>query len=233
MFVVESRLGISERLSEGNNKQTITMKKEKQLPSCRKEWMDFIYRSMSNGIRAAKSLKPRRWLEDRGLSIDATGACFNSGQMHHRQELSFKAALAEVGFMQKSKVGVNSDTVPYTVFGIFSIMFPLRNAENEIVNFFSIRIKSGNKAYMNQEAGLYPCYPHETTKRIYVVNGVIDAATILSAKVLDNREAVIALHEGKMFPEHEEAIKRLPHLKEVIYVDTPIMNVRKETKVWR
>lgn len=207
-------------------------KNEKQLPTTRMGWLAFIYKSCSNGIRAAKSNAPREWLAKKGLSIDATGACFNSGQMHHRQEQSFKMALAEVGFMQKSTVGVNSDTVPYTVFGIFSIMFPLRNESNEIVNFYSIRIRSENTAYMNQEPGLYPGYPSELTKRLFVVNTVLEAATILESKVLDNKEAVIALHEGKVMPEHELAIKRLTALVEVIYIDTPLVKPKKENKVW-
>ncbi|MBS1636824.1 MAG: hypothetical protein JST26_12985 [Bacteroidetes bacterium] len=207
-------------------------KNEKQLPTTKTGWMAFIYKSCSNGIRAAKSNAPREWLAKKGLSIDATGACFNSGQMHHRQEQSFKMALAEVGFMQKSTVGVNSDTVPYTVFGIFSIMFPLRNESNEIVNFYSIRIRSENTAYMNQEPGLYPGYPSELTKRLFVVNTVLEAATILESKVLDNKEAVIALHEGKVMPEHERAIKRLTALVEVIYIDTPLVKPKKENKVW-
>ncbi|MCC6836974.1 MAG: hypothetical protein IT234_00430 [Bacteroidia bacterium] len=207
-------------------------KKEKVLPTTKAGWIAFIYKSCSNGIRAAKSNAPREWLAKKGLSIDATGACFNSGQMHHRQEQSFKMALAEVGFMQKSTVGVNSDTVPYTVFGIFSIMFPLRNESNEVVNFYSIRIRSENTAYMNQEPGLYPGYPSELTKRLFVVNTVMEAATILESKVLDNKEAVIALHDGKVMPEHERAIKRLTALVEVIYIESPAVKTVKEKKVW-
>lgn len=208
-------------------------KKERVLPTTKLEWIAFIYKSCSNGIRAAKSNAPREWLAKKGLSMEVTGACFNSGQMHHRQEQSFKAALAEVGFMQKSKVGSNSDTLPYTVFGIFSIMFPLRNESNEIVNFYSIRIRSENTAYMNQEPGLYPSYPSELTKRLFVVNTVLEAATILESKVLDNKEAVLALHDGKVMPEHERAIKRLSGLVDVIYIESTINKATKEKKVWR
>lgn len=209
------------------------MKKEKkELPSGKIERLEFIYRSLSNGIRAAKSQAPRDWLAKKGLSIETTGASFNSGQIHHRKEQEFKIALAEVGFMQKSDAAVNCDTTAYTVFGIFSIMFPLRNLKNEIVNFYSIRIKSDNTAYMNQDGGLYPSYPHELTKRLFVVNTVLEAATLLESKVLDNKEAVMALNEGKVMPEHEEAIKRLSQLEEVIYVESKIAKVGKEKIVW-
>lgn len=208
------------------------MGKEKELPSGKIERLEFIYRSLSNGIRAGKAKAPREWLAKKGLSIDATGACFNSGQIHHRKSLEFKKSLAEVGFMFQSDVGVNSDTIPYTVFGIFSVMFPLRNFKNEIVNFYSVRIKSDNTAYMNKEAGLYPAYPHEMTKRLFVVNSVLEAAVILESKVLDNREAIIALHDGKVMPEHKEAIQRLTKLEEIIFIDSKIVKATKENKVW-
>ncbi|MFL5763587.1 MAG: hypothetical protein ACJ77K_06550 [Bacteroidia bacterium] len=207
------------------------MKKEKELPKGKAERMEFIYRSLSNGIRAAKSLAPREWLKSKGLSIDLTGACFNSGQMHHRKEEGYKMALVEVGFMQESKVGGHTDKT-YTVFGIFSIMFPLRNLNNEIVNFYSIRIRSENTAYMNQEGGLYPGYPSELTKRLFVVNTVLEAATILESKILDNKEAVIALNEGVLTEEHKAAIKRLVNLQEVIHLDSPVVKTMKENKIW-
>lgn len=194
--------------------------------------MEFIHRYLSNGIRSGRAKAPREWLAKKGLSIEATGAGFNSGQIHHRADQAFKAGLAEVGFMQKSDVGVNCETTPYTVFGIFSIMFPLKNLNNEVVNFYSVRIKSGNTAYMNQEPGLYPGYPSPLTKRLFVVNTVMDAATILESRVLDNKEAVIALHDGKVMPEHEKAIKNLPALMEVIYIDSPAIKAAKEKKVW-
>ncbi|MCD6068885.1 MAG: hypothetical protein K0S33_3711 [Bacteroidetes bacterium] len=203
-----------------------------QLPSSRPEWMAFIHRYLSNGMRIVKSTAPKEWMAKKGLSAELTGAGFNSGQIHHRRDQSFKDALAEIGFMKRTDVPVNCDTVPYTVFGIFSIMFPLRNQKEEIVNFYSVRIKSDNAAYMNEEPGLYPGYPHELTKRLFVVNSVLDAATVLQAKALDNKEAVIALHDGKFMPEHEEAIQSLKHLKEIVYIDSPLMKVQKEKTVW-
>lgn len=208
------------------------MKTEKELPSGKTERLEFIYRSLSNGIRAGKAKAPREWLAKKGLSIDATGACFNSGQIHHRKDQAFKVALAEVGFMTKSDVGANCDSTAYTVFGIFSIMFPLRNIKNEVVNFYSVRIRSGNTAYMNKEAGLYPAYPHEMTKKLFVVNSVLEAAVILESRVLDNREAIIALHDGKLMPEHKEAIMRLTKLEEVIYFDSKKAPAVIEKKVW-
>jgi DNA adenine methylase len=191
-----------------------------------KATMERIYRSLSNGIRSAKAHVPRQWLKDKKLSAELTGACFNSGQIHHRKSEEFKAELARVGFARKSNAGTNGGT-PYTVFGIFSVMFPLRNEKNEVVNFYAVGIRNDKKGFMNDE-GIYPQYPHEMTKKLYIVQAVMDAAILLESRVMDNREAVIALQDGEYLPQHAEAISRLKHLEEIVIIESPTANNPKE-----
>lgn len=183
------------------------------------ELLSLVHNYASNGLRIGKSTLARQWLKDRKLSIENTMACFNSGQLHHRKEKEFKEALERIGFMKVSPHASNCESIPYTVFGTFSIMFPLRNEKNEIVNFYSVGIKKEKTAYLNLE-GLYPSYPNELTKKLFVVDNVMDAATILEAKTLDNREAVIALQDGVFLDQHVKAIKSLKHLSEVIQIKT-------------
>jgi hypothetical protein len=181
------------------------------------ELLELVYRYASNGLRAGKSKQARAWLKQKGINMDTSMACFNSGQLHHRKEREFKESLERIGFMKKSNAGVNCDTVPFTVFGIFSIMFPLRNLKREIVNFYAIGLKTGKGAHLNHE-GLYPAYPHEQTKRLFITDTVLDAATILESKILDNRDAVFALHDGIVLEHHIEVIKGLNNLSEIIQV---------------
>lgn len=181
------------------------------------ELLELVYTYATNGLRFGKSQKAREWLRNQKLSVENTMACFNSGQLHHRKEKEFKEALERIGFMKASNVGSNCDSIPYTVFGNFSIMFPLRNEKNEIVNFFSFGLKNDKSAFLNMK-GLYPGYPSEQTRRLFVVDTVLDAATILEAKVLDNREAVISLYDGVFLEQHVEIIKSLKHLTEVVQI---------------
>jgi hypothetical protein len=181
------------------------------------ELLELVYTYATNGLRFGKSQKAREWLRNQKLSVENTMACFNSGQLHHRKEKEFKEALERIGFMKASNVGSNCDSIPYTVFGNFSIMFPLRNEKNEIVNFYSVGLKNDKTAFLNMK-GLYPGYPNEQTRRLFVVDTVLDAATILEAKVLDNREAVISLYDGVFLEQHVEIIKSLNHLTEVIQI---------------
>jgi DNA primase len=181
------------------------------------ELLSLVYSYASNGLRVGKSKQAKAWLKQKHLNAEQTMACFNSGQLHHRKEIEFKEALERIGFMKKSNAGVNCDTVPYTVFGNYSIMFPLRNTKNEIVNFYAIGLKNAKKDFLNHE-GLYPAYPHEQTKKLFVVDSVLDAATLMEAKILDNREAVIALYDGIFLEQHIQVIQGLKNLVEVVQI---------------
>lgn len=181
------------------------------------ELLELVYTYATNGLRFGKSQKAREWLRNQKLSVENTMACFNSGQLHHRKEKEFKESLERIGFMKQSNAASNCESIPYTVFGNFSIMFPLRNEKNEIVNFFSVGLKNDKSAFLNMK-GLYPGYPSEQTRRLFVVDTVLDAATILEAKVLDNREAVISLYDGVFLEQHVEIIKSLKHLTEVVQI---------------
>lgn len=185
------------------------------------EIIELIHRSVSNGIRSAKAGVPREWLKQRGLSIEATRACFNSGQMHHRKPDAFRAELMSVGFMSESDVPTNMGQKAYTVFGNYAILFPLRNEHSKVVNFYAMGIKNNKCGFMNEQ-GIYPCYPHATTKKLYITSTVIEAATMLESKLLDNREAVMALYDGEFKPQHLEAIKKLTDLKEVLMINSRI-----------
>ncbi len=192
-----------------------------------KDILKALHISFSNGIRAAKTKEPREWLESKGLSIEKTGACFSSGQTHHRREQAFIDELLSVGFLMPSNAAVRSPELKaYTSFGKEAIIFALRNQLNEVVNFSAIRIftKDLTPQHLNQD-GIYPSHPHQLTERLYITDNVLDAATLLESKILGNRDAVMALANGKMSDERHEAINKLSQLKEIIFI--PALNSKK------
>ena len=182
------------------------------------ENLETLFHSFETGIRSAKATKPKEYLKSIGLDYNELRIGFKSGQFHHRESQEYKDRFEALGLLTKSAAPVNKEGLnAYTVFGRYGVIFPLVNSLNEIVNYFVIRfeMKTPTEEYLNQE-GIYPNYPHSLTKRLFVVPTVLDAASLLQSKALENREAVIALHNGKLLPQHLEAIKSLTELEELI-----------------
>ena len=179
-----------------------------------------LHASFNNGIRAAKSKDAKAWLESHGLSMDLTGIGFSSGQTHHRREQTFIDELLSIGFLTPSNAAVRSPEMKaYTAFGKEAIVFALKNDNQETVNFYGIRINVANQPdeHLNEE-GIYPSHPHQLTERLFITDTILDAATLLESKFMNNRDAVIALHDGKMSDERYKAIDKLSQLKEIVFI---------------
>lgn len=111
------------------------------------------------------------------------------------------------------------DLTAYTVFGRYSVVFPLMNQKNEVVNLFAIRFElASQQAEYFKSEGIYPNYPPPLTKRLYIVPTVLDCASLLQSKILENRDSVMALYNGELLPQHLEAIKTLHELEEIIII---------------
>lgn len=179
-----------------------------------------VYQSFETGIRSAKAINPKDYLKSIGLDYSELRIGFNSGQFHHGREKEIKDHYEKMGLLTKSEAGVNNEELTaYTVFGRYGLIFPLVNKENEIVNFFALRfdLDSPKEDFLNRK-GIYPVYPNLLTKRLYITPTVIDCASFLQSKVLENRDAVIALHNGELLPQHQQAIKSLSELEEIILI---------------
>lgn len=182
------------------------------------ETLETLFRSFETGIRSAKALKPKEYLKSIGLEYSDIRIGFNSGQFHHRKTLKSKDQFEKLGVITKSDAGVRDDSfTAYTVFGRYGLIFPLLNQENSIVNYYALRfdLDEQKQEYLNSE-GIYPGYPHPLTKKLYLAPTVIDCASLIQSKVLDQREAVIALHDGELLQQHLEIIKSLYELEEII-----------------
>lgn len=180
--------------------------------------LEDIFHSFELGIRSSKAVKPKQYLNGLGLDYNELRIGFNSGQFHHNREQEFKDQCEALGLLTKSDAGVNKEGLTaYTVFGRYGVVFPLMNQSGEIVNLFAIRfdLSTPIEEYLNEQ-GLYPSYPHPLTKKLYVVPTVLDASSLLQSKALENREAVMALYNGKLMPQHLEAIQALTELEELI-----------------
>ena len=179
-----------------------------------------LFQSFETGIRSAKSTKPREYLKSIGLDYNELRIGFNSGQFHHSASEEEKSHYEELGMLKKSTAAVRSENmIAYTVFGKKGIVFPLVNKAKDVVIYFVVRYELDTpvEEYLNTE-GIYPHYPVTNTKRLFIAPTLMDAASILQSKALDQREAVLALHNGELLPQHTEAIESLTELEEIIII---------------
>lgn len=186
----------------------------------KQELLKQYFQSCVIGIRSFKATAPRIWLEERGLNYDDLQVGFSSGQFSHRKTETFKEGFIQVGILTPSTAAVRSPELrAYTCFGTYAIVFPLKDLKGDIINLYAVRIKTKiyKDEYLNDE-GIYPSYPSPMTKRLYITSTVLEAASLIQSKVMENRDSVMALHNGELKEQHLLAIEQLKQLAEIIFI---------------
>ena len=96
------------------------------------------------------------------------------------------------------------------------VIFPLRDKKEKIVSLYGRSIHNNEEAkhfYTRNRKGLYPGYPKADTKQLILTEAIIDAATLRQ----HIEYTVLTCYGTNGFTtEHEQAIKELKQLKEVI-----------------
>jgi len=106
------------------------------------------------------------------------------------------------------------------------IVFALRDRQHRIVSFYGRSIINNDVAkhyYLANRKGLYPCYPKPETSKLILTEAIIDAATLIQNIELIQTTCQTELVEvlslygtNGLTEEHQEAIKELNHLTEII-----------------
>lgn len=174
--------------------------------------------SFYNGMRNFKATEPRDWLATLRLTHEKAGTVFNSGQYIHRKSEEILAGLLHIGFIQQSDAAPNREKSAYSQFGIYSVMFPLRDRDGDVVNYFAVQFAHQNTpcSFLNAD-GLYPGVPPTDCKTLFVCADTLGAASILESGVLDNKESVVALFEGEVKPQHLEILSE-KSLREAVLI---------------
>jgi hypothetical protein len=173
-----------------------------------------IHSMMESGLKWWLAEKPRTWLAERRLSADLTGAVFNSGQLHAAKPQAFKDDLMSIGFLRDEGKNTSLGHKWHFCFGRYGILFPLKDRSGNIVNFYAIRLNLPTEEHsiLNRE-GIYPGFPHEMTTRLFITTSMLDAATLLESRTLQNRDSLICIPDGKFLEQHKEALKGLSSTK--------------------
>jgi hypothetical protein len=171
-------------------------------------------------FRTKNAFKANNWLEAKKLSFEKTGIGYNSGQFHPRHP-DLVNQMLEIGYLWEYQSKHHNRIQAYYCFGDQQMIFPLRDEKGFVVNFCGVKTENDRTTYLNDD-GIYPNFPHPLTKRLYVTETLLDAATVIEMGTLKKDEAVMALYDGEIKTQHKKAISALIELQEIIYIDAKI-----------
>ncbi len=155
------------------------------------------------------------YLEGRSINYKLHEVGCNAGDWHHKlNEKNFIASCEQYGLLKARAAN------GFTVWAKDCIIFPLKNIDNKIVSLYGRSITNNEESrhfYLSNREGLYPGYPALTTKKLIIVESIIDAASLLQQKEIANQYSILSLYgTNGLTDEHLAAIASLPQLEEII-----------------
>ncbi len=184
-------------------------------------FLEIMFKSFRKGLMNSQPAKD--YCKKRNLEYSKIEIGFNSGQFHHGERKSeelINNSLA-VGLLLDNGLKANNGEIAYNVFGKYSLVFALKNKENEIVSFYfrSVLDKQDAKHfYLKNRNGLYPNYPKPETKKLILTESIIDAASLLQIDEIRKNYSVLACYgTNGLSEEIQKAILELTELEEIIF----------------
>lgn len=165
----------------------------------------------------------QEYLKSRVLDATVIEVGYNTAQFHHgeRREDTLIRSCIEVGLLSPWGTNTRNGEQAYKVFAKNCIVFALRNAQHQVCGLYfrsTINNEDQRHFYLKDRQGLYPRYPKQETTRLILTESIIDAATILQVDEVVSVYNILALYGTNGFTaEHQEAIKALPALAEIIF----------------
>lgn len=155
------------------------------------------------------------YAESRAINYKLHEVGFNTGDWHHKlNEKNFIASCEQCGLLKARPAN------GFNVWAKDCIIFPLKNIDNKIVSLYGRSITNNEDSrhfYLSNRSGLYPGYPKAETKKLIVVESIIDAASLLQQKEITEQYTVLSLYgTNGLTDEHQQSIIVLPQLEEII-----------------
>jgi DNA primase len=207
-----------------NNQEPVIWEQKKTIAISQLQkvtFLEIMFKSFRKGL--VNSTTAREYCKKRNLEYSKIEIGFNSGQFHHGERKSeelINNCLA-VGLLLDNGLKSNNGEIAYNVFGKYSLVFALKNKENEIVSFYFRSILDKDNAkhfYLQNRTGLYPNYPKPETKKLILTESIIDAASLLQIdEVIKNYSVLACYGTNGLNEEIQKAILELENLEEIIF----------------
>src|SRR5690554_1618992 len=212
-----------------SNKQSEPQNKPTSYSLERTAFLTKMFLSFRKGLWNSNPAKD--YCKSRALNYETLEIGFNGGQFHHGQRKEEKLINDCLQYGLLTPAGTNSRTggQAYKAFGNRGIVFALKNKENEVTGLYfrsTLNDKESKHFYLKNRTGLYPNYPNPNTKKLILTESIIDAASLLQALsskqyaygVEPTAYSILACYgTNGLTEEHQQAIKELPQLEEIIF----------------
>jgi DNA primase len=164
----------------------------------------------------AGSQRARMYATERGLDWQVLSLGFTGEKVQDAWNKNYKESGASLGLLTKTKDGRYLNRFKNC------LVFTLQNAQGHPMSIYGRNIsedpRTGKHYYLpGPHQGLYPKYPDAETKKLILTEAIIDAATLYQDEAITKDYSVLACYGTNGYTqEHEQAIKALQHLEEVI-----------------
>src|SRR5690606_11043650 len=145
------------------------------------------------------------------------------GQFHHgaRKDENVINQCLEYGLLIDKNITGRTGEKAYGVFGKWCICFALKNRNSEVTGLYfrsTLNDKESKHFYLKNRKGLYPNYPDKNTKKLILTEAIIDGASLLQIEAIAKEYEILACYgTNGLTEEHQQAIKELPQLEEIIF----------------
>jgi DNA primase len=157
-----------------------------------------------------KSERAKKYATERSLDVERLKIGFGNEKIPVSWNDHYKESAAAIGLISKWRDG-------YTARFKDCLVFPLQNVQGHPVGIYGRSLDKGHYYLPGTHQGLYPEYPNAEAKKLILTEAIIDAATLQQQVTITNEYALLACYGTNGFtPEHEQAIKELKQLEEII-----------------
>jgi 5S rRNA maturation endonuclease (ribonuclease M5) len=164
----------------------------------------------------AGSERARMYATERGLDWQMLSLGFTGEKAQEAWNNNYKESAASLGLLTKTQDGRYLNRFKNC------LVFTLQNAQGHPMGIYGRSIsedpRTGKHYYLpGPHQGLYPKYPDAETKKLILTEAIIDAATLYQDEIITKDYSVLACYGTNGFTqEHEQVIKALQHLEEVV-----------------
>ena len=203
--------------------QSMITSPEVQAVVTREIFLTRMFTYFKNAVYNSKSTQ--EYLAGRSLDFNTTEIGYNAAQFHHgnRKDETLLRNCVEYGLLKPTNRmnARDKETNVYSVFGKWCIVFALRNKQNQVSGLYfrsTINDTDQKHYYLKDRQGLYPCYPSADTRKLILTEAIIDAATLLQVADITAGYSVLSCYgTNGLTEEHEQAIRELEQLDEIIF----------------